>query len=219
MRECAGLAVFDLDGTLTKRDTLIPYLAGFLLKHPSRLVRLPRLLAASAAYGTGRMSNAALKEAFLSAVLGGITRDVLQSWTQTFTERLIVNGFRRDAVQTLCWHRASGHYIVILSASVDLYVRPLGQLLGVDEVVCTEVEWQDERLTGRLATPNCAGDEKVRRLEMLMERLPSRSVWAYADRRSDLPLLQRATHAYLVNSSRWARTLAGQCHVQTVTWQ
>jgi len=219
MRECAGLAVFDLDGTLTKRDTLIPYLAGFLLNHPRRLARLPRLIPASAAYGAGWMSNAALKEAFLRAVLGGTTRDALCSWTQTFTERLMAGGLRRDAVRQLRWHRASGHYIVIMSASVDLYVRPLGRLLDVDEVLCTEVEWEDERLTGRLATPNCAGAEKVRRLEMLTERLPSRSVWAYADRRSDIPLLQRATHAYLVNSARRVRSVAAQCGVRAVTWR
>ena len=219
MREPADLAVFDLDGTLTKRDTLIPYLAGFLRRHPRRLVRIPRLIAATAAYGAGRMSNTALKEAFLSAVLGGMTRDVLHSWTQTFTDRLIASGFRPDAVCKLRWHRASGHYIVIMSASVDLYVRPLGQLLGVDEVLCTEVEWQDERLTGRFATPNCSGTEKVRRLEILMERLAPQSVWAYADRRSDIPLLQRATHAHLVNASSRVRTLADRCGVRTVTWR
>ena len=42
------LALFDLDGTITRRDTLLPYVAGFLLRHPARLARLPRLLPALA---------------------------------------------------------------------------------------------------------------------------------------------------------------------------
>ena len=34
------LAVFDLDGTITRHDTLLPFLGGYLLRHPWRLPRV-----------------------------------------------------------------------------------------------------------------------------------------------------------------------------------
>jgi phosphatidylglycerophosphatase C len=72
---------------------------------------------------------------------------------------------RPDVRERLDWHRAEGHELVLVSASPELYVTPIGRRLGFDEVLATRLEVDaDGRLTGRLEGANCRGPEKVARL-------------------------------------------------------
>ena len=68
------------------------------------------------------------------------------------------------------WHRQAGHRVVIVSASPTVYLDAAGRRLGVDAVLATELEvGADGRLTGRLAGPNCRGEEKVKRLQAWLD--------------------------------------------------
>ena len=90
------LVVFDLDGTLTRCDTLLPYVWGYLLRHPFRLPRLLGVLPAAVRFVFGGQDPAALKSAFIRATLGGVQRAELQAWTARFIERLREHGLRRS---------------------------------------------------------------------------------------------------------------------------
>jgi phosphatidylglycerophosphatase C len=151
------LVIFDLDGTLTRRDTLIPYLSGFLVRHPWRIFRTLHLPVVLAMFFLGFISHARLKEYFLTAFLGGATREQVQQWSSTFIEKLCANGLRRQGLETLKAHIASNDHTVLLSASLDFYVNELGTNLGFDQVVCTSAEWSNNQLTGRLASANNRG--------------------------------------------------------------
>ncbi|MGB6450625.1 MAG: hypothetical protein WBE92_07725, partial [Steroidobacteraceae bacterium] len=67
----ARLVVFDLDGTITRRGTLVPYVAGLLAKRPLQLLRLLRVVPALLAYSLGRIDRGALKARLLRATLRG----------------------------------------------------------------------------------------------------------------------------------------------------
>ena len=85
---------------------------------------------------------------------------------------------------------------------------PLGELLGVDAVVCTTLErGADGRLTGRLAGRNCRGAEKARRVrELLSARgLADAELWAYGDSPDDAALLASADHPVRVDRVRIPR--------------
>ena len=96
---------------------------------------------------------------------------------------------RQDTVHRLSWHRAAGHRIVLVSASLRPYLVPLGLHLGVDAVLCCEIEiGADGVATGRIDGVNCRGPEKVRRLWQWMteQGLVDRAeVWAYGDSAGD----------------------------------
>ena len=87
------MAVFDLDGTITRRDTLLPYVMGFLLRHPARLPRLLGVVPACVLFLLRRADHGALKSAFIRMTLGGRRRAELETWTARF-----VRG---------CWRAAS----------------------------------------------------------------------------------------------------------------
>jgi phosphatidylglycerophosphatase C len=214
----AALALFDLDGTLTRRDTLLPYLAGFLRQHPQRLARLPLVLPALARFALGRADRGAVKSAAIRAALAGRTRQEIDAWTGEFVPRLLAHGMHADALAALEAHRRRGDRLVLLSASPDLYVPAIGRALGFAETVCTGIAWDGERLTGRLTTPNRRGAEKARVLSALRREHPGLEVVAYGNSAGDLEHLALADRAMLVNGSARARRAAGRLRVDCVNW-
>jgi phosphatidylglycerophosphatase C len=213
-----GLAVFDLDGTITRHDTLGPYVVGFLTRHPSGWLGLPRVLPALATYAFGKADPGALKSALIRATLGGRSRTELDAWTTRFAEGLPQRVFA-DAIERIDYHRLAGDTLVLLSASTDLYVPALARALGFAQCICTGVEWQGAQLVGRLTTPNRRGEEKVRCLEQLRAQYPGAQVSAYGNSAEDVPHLAKADHPTLVNGSARARALAAAQGIPCVRWR
>ncbi len=212
------LALFDLDGTITRHNTLAPYSLGLLLRHPARLPRLLFALPALGRFLLGQCDHGELKAAFIHHTFGGLERNEVDAWTAQFVPRLIANGLFADARDALERHRAHGDTLTLLSASTDLYVPAIGRALGFDATVCTGVAWNGTRLIGTLTTANRRGEEKVRCLEALCARHPGLSVIAYGNAASDLPHLRLAERGVLVNGSRAARQAAAP-RVSCVTWR
>jgi phosphatidylglycerophosphatase C len=214
------LVVFDLDGTLTRHDTLVPYVLGFLRSHPQRLLALLGAVPALLAFALGLSDRGRLKSAFIRAALHGCTRAEIETHTQRFVEQLLARGMRAQALEALEQHRRLGDVLVLLSASPDLYVPALGARLGFQESLCTGVRFDGERLEGSLTTLNRRGPEKTRCLLELRQRFPGLPLVAYGNARSDLDHLSRADEGWLVNASRAARSAAQRLGVSHfVQWR
>jgi len=212
------VALFDLDGTLTWRDTLLPFLLGFLRRHPQRLLRLWRLPFALLAYWTDR-DRGALKSRVIRMVMGGASREVLEAWAETFVSDLKPrHKFRPLALAILETHRAAGDHPVLLSASPDLYVSHIGRLLGFEHTLCTELVWCGDRLDGRLKTENRRGEEKLRCLTWLREQYRDIPIIAYGNSASDLDHMRHADRALLVNGNVAARRLAAKWGIAVSNW-
>jgi phosphatidylglycerophosphatase C len=190
--EARPLAAFDLDGTLTHRDTLLPFLRQAIGR--SRTYRalftaaLP--LAKAAAFGGPHRDTA--KAAVLRDVLAGVPLDRMTEAAEAFADHVITHGLRPDVRERVEWHRREGHELVLVSASPELYVAPIGRRLGFDAVLATRLEvGADQRLTGRLVGANCRGPEKVMRLrEWRGEGLAV--AYAYGDSSGDREMLDLA---------------------------
>lgn len=195
-----SLAIFDLDGTLTRHDTLAPYLFGFARRHPRRWAGLWRILPAALEYATRHHDRGQLKSRAIRALLGGESRLTIEAWSDEFVRALEPRGvFHRAALAAVAAHRAAGDHLVLLSASPDLYVPQIGRALGFERTVCTEVRWEGEHLDGALISANRRGAEKVRCLERLRAQYPGLAVIAYGNSAADLPHLRLADRAVLVN--------------------
>jgi phosphatidylglycerophosphatase C len=212
------IALFDLDGTLTWRDTLLPFLLGFVRRRPHRAVGLWRLPLALARYWQDR-DRGALKSSVIRMLMRNEKRSVLDAWAQSFVAQLKPkHRFRALALAVVEAHRAAGDHLVLLSASPDLYVPKIGQLLGFERTLCTEIEWQGERLDGRLKSPNRRGEEKLHCLAWLREQYPGSQVIAYGNSASDLDHLRQADRALLVNGNSAARHLAAKFNIAVSYW-
>jgi phosphatidylglycerophosphatase C len=218
------VALFDLDGTLTWRDTLMPFLLGFLRHRPSRLWRLWRLPFALAGYLALHRDRGLLKSQLIRCVMGGEPRSLVDAWSESFVagldERHI---FRPAALAVLAAHRSAGDHLVLLSASPDLYVPRIGALLGFERTLCTEVKWRkcppgEDRLDGGLKSANRRGEEKSRCLAALRTFYRGLPIIAYGNSRSDLAHLRQADDALLVNGSAAARRAAAAAGIAVAEW-
>jgi phosphatidylglycerophosphatase C len=208
------IAVFDLDGTLTTRDTTAAYLLGYLRRHPRRLPRCLPAVASAAGFAAGLVDNAGLKGAAVRAVLGGSTLDEIADWNDRFVPwclRALVRPMARARIEA---HASAGHHLILATASLDLHVQPIARALGFADVICTKVAWtRDERISGELDGDNMRGDKKLAAVQRAVARVESapRSavVIAYSDHHADLPLLRWADQAVAVNPTKRLATTAG----------
>ena len=186
---------FDFDGTLTTRDTLIAFiryacgtprfLFGFLLHAPLLVLMKLRLY-----------SNGKAKQRVFSWFFKGMTIETFDALCQDFarTHRHLL---RPDTVRILEQALTERAEVLIVSASIDNWVQPFFPSVTI---LGTQVEVIDGRLTGRFLTPNCYGQEKVRRILALYPDRSAYHLTAFGDSRGDRELLTFADEAHMVRN-------------------
>ena len=101
--------------------------------------------------------------------------------------------FNKEVLSTLRQHLADGHQVYIISASVEEWVRPIAQRLGVTNVLCTRLAvGADGRLTGKYDGNNCHGQEKVNRFLAVEPHRDEYYLYAYGDSSGDKQLFALA---------------------------
>jgi phosphatidylglycerophosphatase C len=211
------IAIFDLDGTLTRRDSLVPYVLGFCLRHPLRLPRLLVMPWQVLRFVFAHRDRGELKQALITSALRGATRDEIARWNDRFVRRLLERGMHPEALDRLAQHRARGDYLVLMSASPDLYVPAIARALRFNETICTGVRWNGMVLSGELTTENRRAEEKLRGVEALRARHDGSQITAYGNSASDVIHLRACDAAHLVNASPRAAVEAARAGV-TIGW-
>jgi len=195
------IAAFDVDGTLTTRDCVRPFLerAAGRRRLVTSLLRRPLATIVAAA----RRDRDRFKEIIVGGSLRGKLVTDVEKVGEQFAQYVLVNWLRPDTLRRLRWHQQSGHRTVLVSASLAAYLRPLALRLGIDDVLCTDSTRSGDRYGDRLNGLNCRADEKRRRLDQWLEerRWVNAEVWAYGDSAGDREMLERADHAIWVNGA------------------
>ena len=201
------LAAFDLDGTLTRRDTLMPFLVRALGAGRAYRAVLASSLPLARAAALGGPHRDVAKAVVLRRVLVGLPLAALAEAAEAYADHVVAHGLRPDIRARVDWHRAEGHELVLVSASPELYVAPIGRRLGFDEVLATCLEVDAAGLlTGRLVGANCRGPEKVARLRAWRGDALVLA-YAYGDSTGDREMLALAATA--VKLPRGRRQLRG----------
>lgn len=186
------VAAFDFDGTLSRRDTFLPF-----LQRVCGAQRLYRALARSgpslSRMAVGRADRDAVKDALLVRLLAGHPADELAEQGIRYAEFLRGSDrLRPDTLARARDHLDRGHRLVVVSASPSVYLEPLARALGFEAALTTRLEVDDGgRITGRMVGGNCRGPEKVARLEAWLDGA-SPPVYAYGNSSGDRELLARA---------------------------
>ena len=215
------VTVFDLDRTLTRRGTYTAFLLYAAWRRASwRLLLAPLAVFAFLAHLCGVLSRKALKERLQALFLGGqVPRGEVARLAEGFVGRLRFHG---DAVRKIEDERRAGRRIVLATAANAFYVEAIANLLGIDEVVCTQSMWDGDYLTPRIAGENCHGRDKLAMLKAHFRAagLDARSLHIrfFSDHPSDRPVFCWANEAYVVNPPRRFRPHAAAAGWQILNW-
>jgi phosphatidylglycerophosphatase C len=210
--------LFDLDGTLSRRDTYLPFVLGLLARSPARWIRVPLLLVPVTGYLLRLIDRGALKGMVLRVLFAGMARTRIAAWAGRFAVAAVPALMHVDGVREFRRHLAAGDLVVILSASPDLYVPLIGGQLGAHEVHCTAICWNGTRLDGRLAGPNRRDHEKSRVLDALRAAHPGLPVVAYGNSEPDLIHMRRCEEAVYVNAPPGLAASLGAGGIRCVRW-
>ena len=155
---------FDFDGTLTTSDTLLEFikyakgtgrfLMVFLMYSPMLVLMKLHLY-----------PNWKAKQKIFAHLFGGMRIEKFDALCREFaTERQDL--LRPQGIKRVHECLNEGDRVMVVSASIDNWVRPFFSVRGLDgiEVLGTQIEVTEGKVTGRFASNNCYGIEKVRRI-------------------------------------------------------
>jgi phosphatidylglycerophosphatase C len=192
------VAAFDFDGTITRRDSLKPFLVrAFGLRRVALVFMALAPLALRVALG--RASVDEFKVRAIERLFAGAAATALRALGRVHA-RWLRTRMRPQALARIRWHRAQGHALVLVSASIDVYLEPVAHELGFDHLLCTRPstrgEGGDERFDGGLAGEDCAGAGKVRALLALLGERAGFELHVYGNGPGDRELLAIADHPH-----------------------
>ncbi len=193
-----AVALFDLDGTLTKIDTLIPYCLTSLLHQPRRLLRINFIVNMALKYVIGKIDSHHFKEAIISFSLKGASKEYIDKINNFFISHILPLIIRTEIFRIMKQHKKRGDKIYIVSASPDIYLTAIRDEWKIDGLICTNSEWLNGHLTGKILGLNCKGKEKLLRILTIFNQRDLIGSHGYGNSKADEPMLSITSFGHLV---------------------
>lgn len=180
------LAIFDFDGTITKKDSFVEfifYTHGTAKTFLNGLVLSPILIL----YFLKILPNWKTKEIFLTYFYKGWDKKRFNAAALNYSQKKLPQIIKKSAMEKLQWHKKEEHKVVVVSASFENYLQPWCQKEGLD-LIATKVEFIDNKISGNFMGKNCYGEEKISRIKEKYNLKSFDCIYAYGDSKGDLAL-------------------------------
>ncbi|TYP72463.1 HAD family hydrolase [Paenibacillus methanolicus] len=192
------VALFDIDHTIIRRDSMLLFARYGMAKKPSTAIALLSMGLFTALARLKLVSLERAKAAFFHAIRHMDEDDLAVFYTSEL-EPLIYG----EALAEMRRRKEEGCHILLVTASPVAYMKYFERMPEVDAVIGTTLVRNGDRYLNRIEGKNCKGEEKVLRIREYWRRAgiepdPERS-YAYSDSLSDLPMLELARHRYWIN--------------------
>lgn len=196
------LGIFDVDFTITKKETLMQFFKYMVYKDKSNIRFLPRAIFSGIMYSIGIYDEKKVKETFLKFI-DGVDEKKLTKIVKDFYRDVLKNILYDDAIKMMRDLKKEGYKIYLISASPEFYLNEFYEYKEVDKIIGTKFKFKDGKFLRKMDGHNCKGAEKVKRL---MEELKKDNIevdfknsYMFSDSLSDKPLLDLVGHPYLIN--------------------
>jgi HAD superfamily hydrolase (TIGR01490 family) len=189
------VVVFDFDGTLTQFDSLLPFLR-FSAGRAAFVFNWIRLTPELARFVCGGISNHEFKNRTLRVFLDGTEVAALQETGKKFALEVLPRLLEPAAMRQLAHHQAQRDRILIASASLEFYLAPWAERLGIEGVLGTRLSVTGGKVSGGIDGANCYGIEKLRRLQAHLPDLSRHDVVVYGDSQGDAALYGAANERH-----------------------
>ncbi len=219
MKTSGYIAFFDLDGTVTAVNS------GYALVRTARDNKLIAISGVVNAIMLSLVYKLHLSPAKtiindMGRWLKGMRVDLLTEVANEAVVKYLVGSVYEKAVEEIEYHRSKNAEVALLSSAVSEICSPMAEFLGVQTIICTEMEKVNGLLTGFAESTYCYGDEKARRLHSYCRQrsFDLRDAYYYADSFADIDALEAVGHPVCINPDRILKKTAGERNWQVRTW-
>ena len=196
------LAIFDIDYTITRKETLMEFFKYLVSKDIKNIKFLPRALYSGLMYGIKVYDEISVKECFLKFI-ENIDEKELAILTKSFYDERLSTILYEDAVNMIKKLKNEGYMVILISASPEFYIKEFYAIKEVDLIIGTKFIFENGKFVRKMRGNNCKGEEKVKRLEKVLKekniKADFKNSYMFSDSLSDKPLLDLVGNPYLIN--------------------
>ncbi|MBM6858983.1 HAD-IB family hydrolase [Clostridium saudiense] len=203
--EKVKLALFDIDYTITRKETLMEFYKYIVSKDIKNIKFLPRALFSGLMYGVKVYDERRVKESFLKFIENIEEKD-LAILTKKFYDERLSKILYKDALDMIHKLKTEGYMVILISASPEFYIKEFYAIDDVDFIIGTRFTFENGKFVRKMSGNNCKRDEKVVRLKAYLKEnnieADYENSYMFSDSLSDLPLLDLVGNPYLINYNK-----------------
>lgn len=196
------LAIFDIDFTLTKKETLIQFYMYMMKKNPKLLIYIPRIIFSGFFYALKINKEKKTKEIFMKFIKG-IKEEEMKKIVKEFYDEKLSKILYEDSIKMIKKLKLEGCMIILISASPEFYLEEFYNIKEVDKVMGSRISCKEGMYENTMEGENCKGEEKVKRLKKYLQEenisADFENSYMFSDSLSDLPLFKLVGNPYLIN--------------------
>lgn len=189
-----ALALFDFDGTITNQDTYTKFIF-FSSSRARMVIGLTLVFPVILLYKLGLLPASKTRPILSKVVFWNRSEKEVSKISKVFALEYLPTVVRKNAMQRIDWHKKKGDTIVVVSASLNIYLSFWCQENNV-QLVCSELESKKSKLTGRYIYGDCSSYNKVTEIKRQLDLSMYDHIFAYGDTEEDLPMLGIAHEKY-----------------------
>ncbi len=190
----SNIAFFDFDGTITKKDSLIDFIR-FAVGDIKFFFGFAFLIPMLILFKLKIINNNRAKEILLGYFFKGCNEAKFIELANSYSLNNINKILRPQALERINWHKKQDHRIVVVTASIDHWIRPWCEQNNLD-LIATKLEIKNGLISGKYLGKNCYGIEKVNRIKELYDLSKYDKIYAYGDSKGDKEMLALADERF-----------------------
>jgi len=198
------VALFDIDHTLTSRDTFFLFISYTIKKHPYKIIFLPFLffvvlLRLFSIIDTTKMKSLSL------VLIKEMNLEKLNRFSKQFVDKSVLKYIKNGARDEIMKYKKDGYTIILASASFEFYIKYIAEYFEADYFFGTRIVTKNDRPLAKIDGKNCKRGEKIIRILEVISRdaIDKDNSIGFSDSLVDLHFSEIVGRFYLVDKKRW----------------
>jgi len=193
-------AFFDVDRTLLAGFSAVGFMKDKFANEGLSLSNVAEAVAGTLRFGMKRTSFPSFLEETSSDLVGLSEQELLEQGERVFAKHLVTDIYPESRVLVEA-HQRRGHTVAIVSSATHFQIDALAVELGIEHVLCTELEFDQGKFTGKVQRPACwqEGKADAARGFAALHDIDLSASYFYSDSHDDLALLDLVGKPRLVN--------------------
>jgi putative phosphoserine phosphatase/1-acylglycerol-3-phosphate O-acyltransferase len=202
-------ALFDLDQTLLAGFSATSFIRERLVTGRMSPQELGTTFYGALSFALGRTGFSALMSA-TTAAYRGLAESMLEEVGEEVFVKHLAKQIYPESRAIVEAHQEAGHTVAIITSATRYQAEPLARDMGIEHVLCTELEVKEGVFTGEVIRPTCYGEGKAAAARSLAARedLDLDESYFYTDSHEDLPLLEAVGRPRPLNPNRQLAQIA-----------